>query len=119
MSNSPGGQLGAQPGASDESKAIGVGSSEGDRKNEDDGRLELRASDFQLVEETEKDEIKAETSRTSFQSLGIRSFKLLELLRAEAESRSGTDPEGEDRLTTVSYTERLLCEEAKCLLLTI
>ncbi|KAI0562298.1 hypothetical protein FGB62_62g234 [Gracilaria domingensis] len=71
------------------------------RREGNDGRLELRASDFQLVEETQRDDSHIGHKGAPFESIGIHAYKMLELIRAGAESREiPSDADPEDKITT-------------------
>lgn len=47
------------------------------------GLFDIHTSDLQLAEETEKDDLGDDANRGPIDAIGIRAFKLLELLRSQ------------------------------------
>lgn len=77
-------------------------------RRDDDGRLELRGSDFELIEETQKEEVETVKNKAPVDSIGIQAFKMLGVLRAQGrdEGLGGENMHEEEEagITTVSYT---------------
>lgn len=52
-----------------------------------DGRLDVQASDFELIEETEKTEKNPSSGKGPIERIGIRGYKMLQMLRSEVQEK--------------------------------